>query len=323
MEFGLSLCPEVGRHDVMLAQAKFAEELGYDSVWVPEHHLMAGYIPSPMMALAAVAAVTTKVRLGTDVAIVPFYPAVRLAEDTATLADFSNDRFVLGVGLGYRPEEFAAYGIPFEQRGAIMSDNLAAISALLKEENVSYSGTHVNLDNVTIYPRPTEPVPIWVGGWSKAAIRRAAQIGDAWFPGPTADFAKLRACLDMYEAELAPLGKTRTELPLFREVWVADTPELLAEGKDRLHNLYADDYVTWSHSNVQAGKDDWAGLSEDRFLIGTPDEVAEKVARYRDELGVTHLVARMHFHGSDATAVNRSMELFAEQVMPRFSGSQK
>lgn len=315
MRVGISLCPEAGRHDVMLDQARLAEQLGYDSVWVPEHHLMAGYLPSPMLALAAVATVTERITLGTDVAIVPFYPPVRLAEEAAMLAEVSDGRFVLGVGLGYRPEEFAAFGVPFEQRGARMTEGLAVVTRLLRETSVSYDGAYVQLDGVTVHPKPEQPIPVWVGGWTAPALRRAAELGDAWFPGPTADVAKLRSCLDVYDTELARRGKARTELPLFREVWVADEPSLLREGRERLHGLYTDDYVTWSHSNVGAA--DWERLRRDRFLVGTPAEVAEEVLRYGEDLGVTHLVARMHFHGSDPAAVRRSMELFAEQVRPK------
>lgn len=319
MKVGLSLCPEVGRHRTMLDQARLAEQLGYDSVWVPEHHLMAGYIPSPMMALAAVAAVTERITLGTDVAIVPFYPPVRLAEEAASLADFSGDRFILGLGLGYRPEEFAAYNVDFRTRARVMAENTEVIRRLLNEEAVSFEGHQVTLDEVTVYPRPGKQIPIYIGGWSEPALRRAARLGDAWFPGPTADLGKLAECLAVYEAALAELGRARTTLPLFREVWVADNDADLREGRERLHALYADDYVTWGHSNVAAGRDDWSTLSDDRFLVGTPEQVTEQVCRYRDELGVDHLVARMHFHGSDAAAVARSMELFAGEVRPRIA----
>jgi probable F420-dependent oxidoreductase len=317
MQFGLSICPEVGRYSETLEQTRVAEKLGYDSVWLPEHHLMAGYVPSPMLGLAAVAAVTDRIALGTDVAILPFYPPVRLAEEAAMLADMSGARFFLGVGLGYRPEEFAAFGIPYEQRGARMTEGLSIVRDLLRRENVTYEGDHFSLREVTVHPRPQVEIPILVGGWSAPALRRAAELGDAWFPGPTADLNKLRMCLDIYERELASRGKTRTEFPIFREVWVADEPALLREGVDRLQALYVDDYLTWQHRNVEADAGDpWDDLRRDRFIVGSPTDVADEIARYREELGITHLVARMHFHASDHRAVLRSMELFAEQAMP-------
>lgn len=318
MKFGLSICPEVGRYEETLEQARVAEQLGYDSVWMPEHHLMAGYVPSPMLGLAAVAAVTERVALGTDVAIIPFYPPVRMAEEVALLSDMSGGRFFLGVGLGYRPEKFAAFGVPFEQRGARMTEGLAIVRQLLHQEHVSYTGVHFAINDVTVYPRPPGPVPILVGGWSPPALRRAAELGDAWFPGPTADMDKLKGCLATYDAELAERGKERTDLPIFREVWVADEPALLKEGVERLKGLYVDDYLTWQHRNVEADSDDpWEDLRRDRFIVGDPAEVTEQILRYREELGITHLVARMHFHNSQHQAVLRAMELLAEQVIPK------
>lgn len=318
MKFGLSICPEVGRYEETREQAIVAERLGYDSVWLPEHHLMAGYAPSPLLGLAAVAAVTERVQLGTDVALIPFYNPVRLAEDTAMLADMSGGRFILGAGLGYRPEEFAAFGVPMAERGRRMQEGLEVVRQLLSKESVTFEGEFTTLENVTIYPRPPAHVPMYVGGWSDAALRRAATIGDAWFPGPTADTAKLRQCLATYDAALAEDGGVRTELPIFREVWVAADDAAMKAGVDPMRALYVDDYLTWQHGNVddRGTEDPFDGLRQDRFIVGRPDEVVDELRRYRDELGVTHLVARMHFHGSDHKRVLEAMELFAEAVVP-------
>jgi probable F420-dependent oxidoreductase len=323
VRIGLSLCPEVGRTRDTWEQARAAEALGYDSVWLPEHHLMAGYMPSPLLGLASIASITERVLLGTDVLVAPFHPVVRLAEDAAVLDDMSGGRFVLGAALGYRREEFAALGVPFEQRGRRLSETLAALRLLLEHESASYQGRHVAFEDVTIHPRPSRRIPFWVGGWSDAAIARAARLGDAWFPGPTATLEKVAAALGTYDAALAEFGRTRGELPLFRELWVAETPRALAAGVERLTQLYRDDYVTWRHANVElddAG-DPWEQLSRDRFVVGSPDDVAAQLARLRDELGVTHLVARMHFHGSEQRDVLRAMELFAGKVAPQLAAT--
>jgi probable F420-dependent oxidoreductase len=317
MRFGLSLCPEVGRYAQTKEQARVAEALGYDSAWLPEHHLMAGYVPSPMLGIAMLGAITERIELGTDIAVVPFYNPVRLAEEVATLADMTGGRFIFGAGLGYRPEEFAAFNVPFEQRGRIMQESLEVTRLLLEQEAVTFHGDYTTLDAVTVYPRPQAPVPFYVGGWSRPALRRAARLGDAWFPGPTADLAKLQACKAIYEEELAEAGRTAEELPLFREVWVAEDARAMAHGVEPLRGLYLDDYVSWQHGNVAVGDaaDPFDDLRRDRFIVGTPEEVVEELERYR-ALGVTHLIARMHFHGSDHAAVLRAMELFADSVIP-------
>ncbi|MEQ8716818.1 MAG: LLM class flavin-dependent oxidoreductase [Acidimicrobiales bacterium] len=310
MKVGLSLCPEVGRWSDTVAQARLATELGYDSVWLPEHHLMEAYSPSPMLGLAGLVELTGDLLLGTDIVVAPFHHPVRIAEEAAQLQDMSGGRFVLGLGLGYRPEEFAAFGVAFDDRASIFEEQLEVVGALLKSTGVSFAGRHYLLDDVTIYPRPAPAPPIWVGGWVPRAVRRAARLADAWFPGPTATVAKVAACLDTYDAELAALGDERDELPIFREVWVADNDADLSHGVERLEAMYSDDYVSWGHRNVQGA----AEVRDDRFIVGDPEAVAQGIARLRDELGATHLVARLHGHGVRQDHVERAMRLLAGPV---------
>jgi probable F420-dependent oxidoreductase len=312
LRFGLSLCPEVGRWRDTVAQARLAEELEYDSVWLPEHHLMAGYAPSPLLGLAGLVEVTSRITLGTDVVIAPFYHPVRLAEDAAVLHEMSDGRLVLGVGLGYRKEEFAAFGVPYQERAARLDETLEIVRRLWSEEDVHASGEHFPLDGVTIYPRLSSPPPLYVGGWGDLAIRRAARLADAYFPGPTAEVEKLARCVALYDQVLAEGGRTRTELPLFREVWVADSPGHLDAGVRALRALYADDYLSWGHDNVAQDGDVGAG----RFIVGHPESVAEQLVDVTRRLGVTHLVARLHFHGIDQADVERAMRLLAQEVRP-------
>lgn len=317
MKIGFSLCPEVGRWRDTVDQARLAESLGFDSVWLPEHHLMAGYAPSPLLGLAGLVEATDTVQLGTDVLVGPFHQPVRLAEDAAVLQEMSEGRFVLGIALGYRPEEFAAFGVPFKQRAAILDETLQVLRRLWAYEDASFAGEHFEFDGVTIYPRLQAPPPLWVGGWAKAALRRAAALGDAWFPGPTAVLDKVESCLQTYDAALAELGRRRTELPIFREIWVADSESLMEAGAAPLRGMYESDYLSWGHKNVDSSRD----VSEDRFIVGDPEHVAERLVELRDRLGATHLVARLHFHGIEQDAVEAGMRLLAEKVRPQIEGS--
>lgn len=312
MKFGLSLCPEVGRWPDTVAQARLAEELGYDSVWLPEHHLMAGYAPSPLIGLAGLVEVTSTVELGTDVVVAPFYHPVRLAEDVAVLQEMSGGRVVLGAGLGYRETEFAALGVPFRQRGSIFTETLQILRQLWTSTNVSFHGQHFDLDDVTIYPRLPVPPRLLVGGWKTPALARAARYADAWFPGPTADVPTVQAALAQYDDLLSQAGKTRSELPIFREVWVSDSPEHHEAGVRHIRALYESDYKSWGHSNVRADADP----ATDRFILGHPDQVTEQILALHKRLGVTHLVARLHCHGVREEAVEHSMHLLANQVRP-------
>jgi probable F420-dependent oxidoreductase len=262
MRLGLSVCPEAGRWHDTVEQAQLAAELGFDSVWLPEHHLMAGYIPSPMLGLAGLIACTGQMLLGTYIAVAPFYHPVRLAEDAALLQDMSGGRFILGVGLGYRESEFDAFGIPYQERAGRLAETLEIVRQLMSAERVTFRGRYFNLTEVTIHPRPAVPPPLWVGGWSRTAVRRAAELGDAWFPGPTADVPKVAGSLRWYDEALAERGQRRHELPIFRELWVADSDELMAAGVEPMRRLYSDDYLTWGHANLDAGRLDPPGRAQ-------------------------------------------------------------
>jgi probable F420-dependent oxidoreductase len=172
-----------------------AEELGFDSVWMEEHHSVTDhYWPSPLPVLAGFATRTQRMRLGTDILVAPFYHPVRLAEDTTMLDVISGGRFVLGIAIGYKPDEFALYGAELEKRGARFEEQLAIMRALWTQESVAFDGTYYTVEG-RLEPKPiTRPhPPVWIGGWGDITLRRAATLADNWVPGPTADLPRLLA----------------------------------------------------------------------------------------------------------------------------------
>jgi alkanesulfonate monooxygenase SsuD/methylene tetrahydromethanopterin reductase-like flavin-dependent oxidoreductase (luciferase family) len=132
-----------------------AEELGFDSVWMEEHHgVRDHYWPSPLTVLAGFATRTSRVLLGTDILVLPFYHPVRLAEDAALLDVMSGGRFVLGTAIGYKPDEFALYDIPLERRGARFEEGLKLVKALWTGERVTFQGHYYRVENARIEPKP-------------------------------------------------------------------------------------------------------------------------------------------------------------------------
>src|ERR1700756_4301599 len=182
----------------------WAESLGFQDAFFLEHHFADDdYVPSPLIAATAVAARTRKMRVFTNIAILPLYDPVRLAEDGAVLDVISNGRLDLGVGLGYRPEEFAGYGINLKTRASRANEALEIIRRLWQGEKVTFHGKHFNIDGAKLTPRPVQQPnpPIWVGGFTKAATRRAAKYGDGYI-GPSN-----KAVYEMYLHELRAVGK--------------------------------------------------------------------------------------------------------------------
>jgi probable F420-dependent oxidoreductase len=172
--------------------ARTSESLGYHLLSASDHVALTRDVYSeypapfydPFTLLAWLSALTTRIELGTTVAILPYRSPLHLARLGANLDRLSGGRFILGVGVGWAREEFEALGIPFESRGAIADECLEALLELWTKDEASYRGRFVRFESVQTGPRPlTAPhPPIWVGGGSDTAMRRAARFGDAWHP---------------------------------------------------------------------------------------------------------------------------------------------
>ena len=303
-----------------------AEDLGFDSVWMEEHHSVTDhYWPSPLPVLAGFATRTSRMRLGTDILVAPFYHPVRLAEDAAMLDVMSGGRFVLGIAIGYKPDEFALYGAALEKRGARFEEQLAVMKALWTQDRVAFHGTYYTVDG-RLEPRPvTRPhPPVWIGGWGDITLRRAATLADNWVPGPTADLARLLAGKQRFIANRRAAGRTDalTEWPLTRDVIIADTDREARElAEKHIMISYRKEYAGgWRHPFIDASiATDLDALMKDRFLIGGPDQVVRALKPFVSEYGMTHLICRVFFPGMPHRHIMRELELIAKEVRPAFA----
>jgi probable F420-dependent oxidoreductase len=182
--------------------AKALEDMGFASLWLPDHVVVfEEYAPNygysenglppygprqgwfdPLFGLAAMAATTSRIRLGTNCLILPERNPVVLAKEVAALDHLSGGRIDLGVGLGWSPEEFAAVGVPYENRGARCDDYISAMTCLWTDEVATYDGEFVSFTGAVQLPKPVQSPrpPVIIGGQSPAALRRAATLGDGW-----------------------------------------------------------------------------------------------------------------------------------------------
>ncbi len=309
-----------------LEEVTRAEALGFDSVWMEEHHSVTDhYWPSPLTVLAGFATRTSRMRLGTDILVAPFYHPVRLAEDAAMLDVMSGGRFVLGIAIGYKPDEFALYGADLEKRGARFEEQLAIMKGLWTQDAVSFKGAYYRVEG-RLEPKPlTRPHPsVWIGGWGDITLRRAATLADNWVPGPTADLARLLAGKQQFLANRRAAGRTEpvTEWPLTRDVIIADTDREARELAERhIMISYRKEYAGgWRHPFIDASiATDLDALMKNRFLIGGPDQVVRALRPFVDEYGMTHLICRLFFPGMPHQHILRELELIAKEVRPAFA----
>ena len=177
----------------------WTESIGFEGAWVPEHHgADDGYVPSPLVALAAIAARTKTIKLGSAIALAPLYHPVRFAEECSVLDILSNGRLEMAVAVGYRRSEADAYGVDFSSRGRRTDEFLEIVRRLWAGESFSYEGKHFTLKNASIVPTPIRGhIPLYLGGFTDKALERTAKYGDGYFGNPEVCdlyLEKLRAC---------------------------------------------------------------------------------------------------------------------------------
>src|SRR5919204_4280629 len=181
---------------------RLAETLGFESAWVSEHHGSGdGYMPSLLPTLAAFAAATERIRLGTGVVLTPFHHPLRLAEDAATVDLISGGRLILGLGLAWREEEFRMFGIPLRQRVPRTVETIEILRRAWTGERFSFDGEAFSFDRVQITPVPAQEggPPIWLGGSAEPAIRRAGRLADGYIRTRGGELDKMRRDVQLAE----------------------------------------------------------------------------------------------------------------------------
>jgi probable F420-dependent oxidoreductase len=188
--FGLNLpnYSSLGNRESMIAIAESAEELGYSSLWTSDHILVPANRPEPFgnvletfTTLSYLAARTETIRLGTGILVLPQRDPLLAAKQAATIHHLSAGRFTLGIGVGYIAEEYSFLRADFDRRGQLADEYVQAIRALFESDHPEYHGRHINFSEALFSPRPKTPIPIVLGGDSRAALRRAANAGDGWY----------------------------------------------------------------------------------------------------------------------------------------------
>jgi alkanesulfonate monooxygenase SsuD/methylene tetrahydromethanopterin reductase-like flavin-dependent oxidoreductase (luciferase family) len=300
---------------------ELAAELGYHSVWPYNHFLSNLQVPQVITMVSTILRYSGDMTVGTGVLLLPLFHPVHIAEEFATLDQISGGRVVLGVGIGYRDHEYEAFGIRRSQGAARLEEAVTLIRALWSGETVNHDGPFYPLRGQRIGIPPLTPggPPLWIGAGARAAVQRAARLGDAWLaPGNSPDPTYLHKAVGWYCDALAESGRSLAgrERPVMIELYCGpDRERAVAEVRPYIAREY--DYYA-HYEALRWQRDRFDALMEHTFVIGSPDDVAARIAALRD-LGFNHIIFRPFWTGMPAELALRSVRLVAEEVMPRFA----
>ena len=314
--------PFAGPKD-FIRQGKRCERLGYHSVWGNDHvttqdyvrELFPGKAPNfyePMMVLAAIGAVTTKLKLGTAITVLPMRDPVYLAKQAITLDQMSGGRFIMAVGIGAYREEFAAWGgsrVAGARRGDMMDEGLEAMHKLFIEPRCSYDGKYYSFKDLEMFPKSVaQPFPLYVGGHNMESLERTARWGQGWLGGwrPLKEMEERIAIIKRRAAELSRNPSEIEIAPQF-SVTIGRTMEA-AEKRYMESGL-----VAHRKSLSYTGRD----LSHQVIanLVGSADVILEKIESLRS-IGVDHCCALM-FPADSVAEMDEQVEWFATEVMSK------
>lgn len=313
----------------LLEQSQAAESVGLDSVWTSEHHFWDDdYMPSLLVTSAAIAARTERIQIGTGILLAPLYHPLRLAEDAATVDLISGGRLILGLGAGWRQEEFDRLGASMEKLGPQMAETVAILKKAWGPDVFRHDGKVRQIEATNVTPKPSREIPIWLGGFVDPAVTRAGRIADGYLGSSsrrTGDsLEEVARRVELCKEGLDKAGRDASEFTFaFHEtVWVSDDPDAdFPKIADNVH------YTRWKYADMGPEFGRKAGplpkapeLDEntrqairDSLILGTPEDVAGRFKAMKEAAGVDlHIVARSYFAGVPQEMTLRCIELLGE-----------
>lgn len=322
-----------------LEETRLAEALGFDAVWLAEHHFSVyGICPSLAVLAAALARDTRRMRIGTSVVIAPFAHPLRIAEEWAMVDLLSEGRLDFGIGRGYQPREFAGLGVSMERTRERFDECVEIIRRAWTEDRVTFEGEFYRVPGIAVFPRPVQRPhpPLWTAAVSPDTYRLAARRGFKILTAPSfTPWDILRKNYDAYHDEWrhAHGDAAGAEIAMNKIIYVADSSKqareevrepirwffttqagLIADPEGLPPDQYR--FYRRVRENLLALTDEQA--LEQAAIVGDPEEVADKIQAHHEALGITYFMGSFSRGMADPSRVLRSMRLFGEKVLPRF-----
>jgi alkanesulfonate monooxygenase SsuD/methylene tetrahydromethanopterin reductase-like flavin-dependent oxidoreductase (luciferase family) len=297
-----------------------AERLGYSGVWLSEHHFVDdGYLPSPLVVAAAVAARTERMTIGTNVLLLPMHHPLRVAEDAAVADLISGGRFVLGVGQGYVQHEFELLGFNRKYRPSLFEEGVEIIRRAWEEGRTGYEGKRWRFEDLPFEPRPERRPPIYIGAFRDRAIDRAARMADGFLASTGGgEFAKTYRKV---QRALARHGRADEDFPYAASgvIYVHEDSEQARSAVAPAIAYQRSRYAEWGTDRGEPKPEPIRpeDLPWERYLVGNPDEVTEGLIRLHAEAPYDHFCFWARLPGITHAQALENMRLFASEVAPR------
>jgi len=293
------------------AQAVIAESLGYESFWLPENHFNAGAIPDPLMLLAAVAAATSSIRLATTSYLLPLRHPLQAAEQVAVLDQLCQGRVTLGIGRGYAPTMLKAFSVDPKEKRELFERCLQIMCQAWRGEPVTV-GIGEAAEQIVLDPLPVQQPhpPIWVAAFGPKALAQAGRLGFPYLASPVETLSTLAENYSRHAMAAQAAGRdVVTTIPVMRSVFVAKNHRDTEEARRLLENQMRGTPGTVRGIRPQVSRlHDWC-------IIGEAGYVAQRIAEYREQLNLTHLiVSRLRVAGLPSEAVRHSVDQLPELI---------
>ena len=324
-----------------LAQVRHAEQLGFDSVWITEHHFSRhGIVSATLSLLAYLAGVTEKIRLGTGVTVLPFHNPIELAEQAATVDLLSGGRLDFGAGRGFQWGEFHKLNIPMEEASRRFEESMEVLTkAWTATEPFDHAGEFWQFNDMTVHPKPVQSPhpPIFVATSSETSVNRVARNGWNLLIGQGEPFEQVAQQIDYYKAALSQSGhdyrpdrvvlaramytaptmsqsRSDTQAPF---MWFKLTGQEVGAPPDNEVELLPEEYRAYRRRFARNVTFDYDSMYENVALFGTPDDLTVRIQDLQRS-GVEKIIFFINFGGIEHRKVLDSLDLFAKEVMPNF-----
>jgi len=327
-------CSEEQYYKNFFDEAAYAEELGFDSIWIGEHHFCRYICPSPQIIAGGLAQRTKKIRIGTSIALLPHHDPIRLAEDYALVDLLSGGRLDFGVGRGFIKATYDGFNQAMSESRGRFDECLDIIEGTWRQEDFSYEGKFYRANHVTILPRPLQrPAPpiFMAAALSPESFVAAAKRGHSLMLAPFFQSrATLKKNVELYQETLRQSGYQPDSVDIVAgyHSFVDETPELARRKWEDHYMRYMrfvgglvnpagyinDQYKSWRN----LPRSTFDQIYPDQVMCADAEQCVERVALLGEEFGVTHFWVYMDLGGLPQHELRGSMERFATRVMPKF-----